>query len=114
MGPRCARLAASSTGLPGSPDLAFGGTTRLAVFVDGAFWHGHPSKYWLGRSGKFWDKKIARNMEREVVNEGRMFEVPLPSCMLVLMGAGRAYPDCVCRRNGLTQTAQSWVSTTRM
>lgn len=38
---------------------------RLAVFVDGAFWHGHPEKYWPGRSGEYWDKKIARNIERD-------------------------------------------------
>jgi DNA mismatch endonuclease (patch repair protein) len=50
--------------LPGRPDLAFG-RARVAVFVDGGFWHGHPSKYWPGRSGGYWDKKIARNMERD-------------------------------------------------
>lgn len=50
--------------LPGKPDLAFG-RPRLAVFVDGAFWHGHPSKYWRGRSGAYWDRKIARNIERD-------------------------------------------------
>lgn len=50
--------------LPGSPDLAFG-RARLAVFVDGAFWHGHPSKYWQGRSGPYWDKKIERNQNRD-------------------------------------------------
>lgn len=50
--------------LPGRPDLAFG-RTRLAVFVDGGFWHGHPSKYWPGRSGAYWDEKIARNQARD-------------------------------------------------
>jgi DNA mismatch endonuclease (patch repair protein) len=50
--------------LPGRPDLAFG-RVRLAVFVDGAFWHGHPSKYWPGRSGPYWDAKIARNQARD-------------------------------------------------
>jgi DNA mismatch endonuclease (patch repair protein) len=50
--------------LPGRPDLAFG-RERLAVFVDGAFWHGHPTKYWQGRSGKYWDAKIARNQKRD-------------------------------------------------
>lgn len=50
--------------LPGSPDLAFG-RARLAVFVDGAFWHGHPKKWWLGRSGPYWDAKIARNVARD-------------------------------------------------
>jgi DNA mismatch endonuclease (patch repair protein) len=50
--------------LPGKPDLAFG-RSRLAVFVDGAFWHGHPSRYWQGRSGPYWDAKIARNQARD-------------------------------------------------
>ncbi len=55
--------------LPGKPDIAFG-KLKLAVFVDGAFWHGHPTKYWEGRSGPYWDKKIARNVERDgVANE---------------------------------------------
>ncbi len=50
--------------LPGRPDLSFG-RAKLAVFVDGGFWHGHPSKYWPGRSGEYWDKKIARNQMRD-------------------------------------------------
>ncbi len=52
------------TDLPGKPDVAFG-RMRLAVFVDGAFWHGHPSKYWRGRSGAYWDKKIEGNIARD-------------------------------------------------
>lgn len=51
--------------LPGRPDLAFG-KARLAVFVDGAFWHGREDKWWPGRSGDYWDKKIARNKERDL------------------------------------------------
>jgi DNA mismatch endonuclease (patch repair protein) len=47
----------------GRPDLAWLGR-RVAVFVDGAFWHGHPDHYW-GQSGKFWDEKIARNRARD-------------------------------------------------
>jgi DNA mismatch endonuclease, patch repair protein len=53
--------------LPGRPDLTFG-RARICVFVDGAFWHGHPEHYW-GQSGEFWDAKIARNRARdETVN----------------------------------------------
>ena len=48
----------------GRPDIAWIGR-RGAVFVDGAFWHGHPSRYWMGRSGPYWDARIARNMERD-------------------------------------------------
>ncbi len=49
--------------VPGKPDLAWIGR-RVAVFVDGAFWHGHPDHYW-GQSGPFWDAKIARNQARD-------------------------------------------------
>ena len=56
--------------LPGRPDLAFS-RQRIAVFVDGGFWHGHPSRYRPGQSGKYWDRKIERNQERDrLANEG--------------------------------------------
>jgi len=38
----------------------------VAIFVDGGFWHGHPSKYWPGRSGLYWDAKIAKNILRDL------------------------------------------------
>jgi len=50
--------------VPGRPDIAWIGR-RVAVFVDGAFWHGHPDHY-HGQSGPFWDEKIARNRARDV------------------------------------------------
>jgi DNA mismatch endonuclease (patch repair protein) len=50
--------------LPGKPDLAFS-RWRVAVFVDGCFWHGHPDFFTPGKSGDYWDKKIARTKERD-------------------------------------------------
>jgi DNA mismatch endonuclease (patch repair protein) len=50
--------------LPGRPDVAFG-RARVAVFVDGGWWHGHPRYYTPGKSGPFWDAKITRNVERD-------------------------------------------------
>jgi DNA mismatch endonuclease (patch repair protein) len=58
--------------VPGKPDVAWIGR-RLAVFVDGAFWHGHPDYYW-GQSGKFWDEKIERNRERDERVTGELIE----------------------------------------
>lgn len=51
-------------GARGTPDIAWP-SLRAAVFVDGAFWHGHPSRHRPGRSGLYWDAKIARNVERD-------------------------------------------------
>lgn len=53
--------------LPGRPDLVWP-RRRVAVFVDGAFWHGHPD-YYRGQSGPFWDAKIATNRERDTQND---------------------------------------------
>ncbi len=50
--------------LPGRPDLAWT-RNRVAVFVDGKFWHGHPSAYKPGQHGAYWDEKINRNIERD-------------------------------------------------
>jgi DNA mismatch endonuclease (patch repair protein) len=59
---------------PGRPDLAWP-ALRVAVFVDGAFWHGHPSRHRPGRSGSYWDEKIARNVERD-----RQVDAELEDC----------------------------------
>lgn len=58
--------------VPGRPDVAWLGR-RLAVFVDGAFWHGHPD-YYRGQSGKFWDEKIERNRKRDERVTGELIE----------------------------------------
>jgi DNA mismatch endonuclease, patch repair protein len=50
--------------LPGKPDIAFT-RWRVAVFVDGRFWHGHPDYFTFGKSGAYWDAKIARTQERD-------------------------------------------------
>ena len=49
----------------GTPDFAFR-EKRIAVFVDGCFWHGCPKCYRRPKSNrKFWDAKIARNRGRD-------------------------------------------------
>ncbi len=48
----------------GAPDLAWVGL-RVAVFIDSAWWHGHPSRWQPGRHPARWDAKIARNRERD-------------------------------------------------
>lgn len=55
----------------GRPDLAFP-AQRVAVYVDGAFWHGHPSKFRFGKSGAFWDAKVRRNIARDRQERARL------------------------------------------
>jgi DNA mismatch endonuclease (patch repair protein) len=51
--------------LPGKPDFAFP-KQRVAVFVDGCFWHGCPKCYTRPKTNrKFWDKKRTDNMARD-------------------------------------------------
>lgn len=49
----------------GRPDLVFWGP-RVAVFVDGCFWHGCPDHYVRPRSSAgFWADKLAANVRRD-------------------------------------------------
>jgi DNA mismatch endonuclease (patch repair protein) len=50
--------------MTGSPDVVFG-PHKVAVFVDGVFWHGHPAYLPRGRRGPYWDAKIRGNMLRD-------------------------------------------------
>jgi len=54
----------------GSPDFVFP-KERIAVFVDGEFWHGHPTRAKIpGTNRDFWVKKIAKNKQRDcLVNQ---------------------------------------------
>lgn len=50
------------------PDMAFVGA-RLAVFVDGCFWHGCPLHSTMPKNNrKFWEQKLRRNHERDAEN----------------------------------------------
>ena len=49
----------------GCPDFVFD-ATRLAVFVDGCFWHGCPSCHRPPSSNQeYWTKKVERNTTRD-------------------------------------------------
>ena len=77
----------------GRPDLAWIGR-RVAVFVDGAFWHGHPDYYW-GQSGKFWDEKIARNRARDERVNRELIEAGWTVVRLWDFEVERNLPVCV-------------------
>jgi DNA mismatch endonuclease (patch repair protein) len=57
--------------LPGKPDVAFV-RARLAVFLDGDFWHGRKFASWKGKLSEFWLAKITRNRKRDESNRRKI------------------------------------------
>ena len=53
--------------LPGKPDIVFPGA-RVAVFIDGDFWHGYRFPRWQDRVPEFWQAKIGKNRARDQKN----------------------------------------------
>ncbi|NKB67711.1 MAG: DNA mismatch endonuclease Vsr [Candidatus Latescibacteria bacterium] len=57
--------------LPGRPDVVFP-ARKVAVFLDGDFWHGYRFPLWSQRLPPFWQAKIARNRQRDRRNFRRL------------------------------------------
>ena len=62
--------------VPGKPDIIFR-RKKVAVFIDGCFWHGCPVCDRSPKSGNaYWENKISRNMARDrkynelLINDG--------------------------------------------
>jgi len=61
--------------LPGTPDIAFV-KKRVAVFVDGCFWHGCPVHYRAPMSNaEFWTEKLRINVNRDRLADSRLNEM---------------------------------------
>ncbi|HEY0160778.1 MAG TPA: very short patch repair endonuclease [Thermoanaerobaculia bacterium] len=50
--------------LPGTPDIVFV-TAKVAVFVDGEFWHGYQFARWRDKLSDYWRARIERNIRRD-------------------------------------------------
>lgn len=65
LGLRPGRTGGPRSTLPGSPDFVFR-RARIAVFVDGCFWHGCAKHCRMpGTNRAYWERKIARNKARD-------------------------------------------------
>ena len=59
------RFRVNYKGLPGRPDIAFT-RTRLAIFVDGCFWHMCPLHSSMPKNNaEWWQQKLSRNVQRD-------------------------------------------------
>lgn len=61
------RFRTNMKSLPGSPDIVLI-RDRIAVFIDGDFWHGYRLPLWEGTLQPFWREKIRRNRQRDLSN----------------------------------------------
>lgn len=57
--------------LPGCPDFVFR-RARVAVFVDGDFWHGWRFPVWRLKLSEKWEAKIEANRRRDTRNHARL------------------------------------------
>lgn len=54
-----------------TPDIVFS-DIKLAIFLDGDFWHGYGAKAWLHKLPQYWQLKIKKNMRRDSNNFRRL------------------------------------------
>jgi DNA mismatch endonuclease (patch repair protein) len=57
--------------LPGRPDIVFR-RAKVAVFVDGDFWHGWRFPVWRLKLSEKWEAKIEANRRRDMRNHARL------------------------------------------
>lgn len=53
--------------LPGRPDIVYR-TEKVAIFIDGDFWHGWRFPLWEGKLSSKWKEKIAATRHRDQRN----------------------------------------------
>ena len=83
--------------LPGRPDFAFR-VQKLALFVDGCFWHGCPRCYTAPATRKaFWKAKLESNRQRDR-RVSRQLRAAGWSVIRVWECTLRHHPDATARR----------------
>lgn len=58
------RFSKHVSSLPGSPDIVFR-LPKIAVFMDGDFWHGYRFPQWKSALPLYWREKIEKNRSRD-------------------------------------------------
>jgi DNA mismatch endonuclease (patch repair protein) len=69
------RYRVNSKELPGRPDIALT-RARIAIFVDGCFWHRCPQHGVLPKNNReWWEQKLARNRTRDEEKDQQLLEL---------------------------------------
>ena len=59
----------------GNPDFVFQ-KKKLAIFVDGCFWHGHDCRNMTPTSNKqYWENKLLKNKQRDALVNQRLLDL---------------------------------------
>lgn len=90
--------------LPGKPDVVFY-RAKVAVFIDGDFWHGYRFPSWAHRVSDFWKKKISKNRERDARNHRRLRRMGWKVIRLWQHEIEREFEACIARIISSLRTA---------
>lgn len=82
--------------LPGRPDIVFH-QARVAVFIDGDFWHGWRFPLWEHKLAEKWKAKIAATRERDQRNFRKLHGLGWKVLRLWEHQIERAPEECVGR-----------------
>jgi DNA mismatch endonuclease (patch repair protein) len=65
------RFRKNAQNLPGKPDITFN-RLKVAVFLDGDFWHGYRFPSWSHTQSSFWQDKIGKTRLRDRRNFAKL------------------------------------------
>ena len=82
--------------LPGTPDIVFP-KAKVAVFIDGDFWHGYRFPAWEHKVSDFWKKKIRKNRERDKKNFRKLRNMGWKVIRLWKHDVKNDLPGCISR-----------------
>ena len=82
--------------LPGTPDIVFT-KAKVAVFIDGDFWHGYRFPAWEHQVSDFWKKKIRINRERDQNNYKKLRNMGWKVIRLWKHDVKNDLPRCISR-----------------
>lgn len=80
--------------LPGKPDVVFT-KAKVAVFIDGDFWHGYRFPSWEHKVSDFWKQKINKNRERDRKNHKKLKEMGWTVIRLWQHDLERDFQECI-------------------
>lgn len=93
--------------VPGSPDLVFT-KAKVAVFIDGDFWHGYDFEKTKDKLKPFWREKIETNMARDEKNFALLHETGWTVIRLWGHEVKKDLPECLRRiEEALKSSARS-------